>query len=107
MPDAVVIIVVLVLIVGVSVGSYLLTAFLRRRFISWILGRVRGSTSWIGQGEPLTGKGLEEERFDRRGLFDAMEGRSETHAAAPRKRTGAGPKDAGTTIENLAERKRR
>jgi hypothetical protein len=105
--DEVVLIIVGLIFVVVIVGSYLLTAFLRRRFISWILGRVRGSMSWIGQGEPLTGQGMEEERFDRRGLFDAMEGRSETDAAAPRKRTGAGPKGAGTTIENLADEDRK
>ena len=103
MDEAVLVIVGLILVV-VIVGSYLLTAFLRRRFISWILGRVRGSMSWIGQGEPLLGQGLEEERFDRRGLFDAMEGRSETDAATPRKRPGAGSAAAGGAIEDLGDR---
>jgi hypothetical protein len=103
MDDAVLVIVGLIFVVAI-VGSYLLQAFLRRRFTSWILGRVRGSMSWIGRSEPLTGQGLEEKRLDRRGLFDAMEGRSETDAAAPRKRAGAGPKGAGTTIENLNDR---
>jgi hypothetical protein len=106
MDEALVVVVVLVCVVGIVAMSVVAAAF-RRRFISWILGRVRGSMSWIGQGEPLTGKGLEEERFDRRGLFDAMEGRSETEAPTPRKRTGAGPAKAGTAIENLDDRARR
>ena len=103
MPDALVVVVVLacvVAIVALSLGA----AVLRRRIVSSILGRAMRSMSWIGHGEPLTGKGLEEERFDRRGLFDAMEGRGETDAAAPRKRTGAGPKGAGTITENLEDR---
>ena len=88
MSDALVVLVVLVCVIGIVAMSLVAAAF-RRRFMSWILGSLRGSMSWIGQGEPLTGKGLEEERFDRRGLFDAMEGRSESHAASPRKPTPA------------------
>ena len=106
MSDALVVVVVLVCVVA-TVAMSLVAAAFRGRFISWILGRVRGSMSWIGQGEPLTGKGLEEERFDRRGLFDAMQGRSETDAPTPRKRTGARPAKAGTAIENLDDQARK
>ena len=89
------------------VAMYLLAATLRARVLSWVLGRVRRSMSWIGQGKPLTGQGLEEERFDRRGLFDAMGGRSETDAAVPRKRTRTGPTVAGPAVENYQDRDRK
>ena len=45
-------------------------------------------------------------RSDRRTPRRVMEGRVETDAAEPPKRIGAGPREAGTAIENLEERDR-
>ena len=90
----------------VIVALNLAVGRLRSRYISWILGRVTRSMSWVtGPAAPTDAPGAEGPRgFD--GMFGVLAGRN-PEVATPRKRTGAGPVAAGAAIENLEDRDRK
>jgi hypothetical protein len=86
----------------VIVALNLAVGRLRSRFISWILGRVTRSMSWVtGPAAPTDAPGAEGPRG-----FGVLAGRN-PEVATPRKRTGAGPVAAGAAIENLEDRDRK
>jgi hypothetical protein len=88
MPDAVVIVIVLVLIVGV-IALNLATNVLMARMRSRILGRAMSSMNRLPMIRKLTGAPEPPPRQGLRALFDAMEGRT--------------PPDEGRTPPDAAE----